>query len=101
MAFVAVFLGSAVTSFYAHHFAEKFFTRNWTRNIRLIFKGYQIHHSTFGAMAIVVAVIIAGSFFAVVLFGYGLGNVWQHKKTHNKFDQKGMVFISKIPSHNI
>ena len=98
MAYAATLLGSAFVTYFAHHYGEKFFTRNWTKKVRLIFKGYQIHHSAFGALAIVVALIISNIFATLILFGYGLGNIWQHKKTHNRFNQRGMVFISRMLS---
>ncbi|MBI4050451.1 MAG: hypothetical protein HY396_00540 [Candidatus Doudnabacteria bacterium] len=89
-------LTSAVVTFLAHHFGEKFFTRNWTKQIRLTIKGYQIHHSFWGAVAIVIATIFTSGTIMFALLGYGLGSIWQHKKTHNSLSEKGLVFITRV-----
>jgi len=89
------FLGSAVVAFYSHHYAEKYFTRNWTRNIRLVIKGYQIHHSTWGVLAMAASLVFTSGLMTLALLGYGLGNIWQHKKTHNRINEKGLVFITR------
>jgi hypothetical protein len=37
-------------------------------------------------------------FTNVVMFifiGYGVGNIWQHKKTHDRVNEKGLVFITR------
>ena len=91
--FFALFL-SGTTSFFGHHFGERFLTKNGKRNVDLVLKGYRIHHSTFGLLAIIGALISTG-LYAPVLFGFGIGNIWQHKKTHNKINEKGMVFITR------
>lgn len=96
MTYVITLFTSAIVSFFGHQFAEKFLTRNRTQNIRLIVGGYQIHHSFFGMLAIAIALILAGGSLMSMLFGYGLGNIWQHKKTHNQLNEKGFVFITKI-----
>ena len=88
------FLVSGIASFFAHHAGEKFFTKNGKRNIRLVFRGYQIHHSFFGVIAILAAFISAG-YTTFALFGYGLGNIWQHKRAHNKANENGMVLITR------
>lgn len=93
---VIIAFTSAITSFCAHHAAEKFVTKNGRRDIRLVFRGYHIHHSFFGVAAVACALIFASSVYVFVLFGYGIGNIWQHKYTHNKANEPGMVFISKI-----
>lgn len=85
---------SGMTSFFGHHFGERFLSKNRKRNVRLVLKGYQVHHSVFGLLAILAAFISAG-YTTFALFGYGLGNIWQHKRTHNKVNEKGMVFITK------
>ncbi len=71
-------------------------TRHWTKNIQLRIKGYQIHHSFFGALAIILAVFLAGGVYFFAMLGYGLGNIWQHKLAHNQVNEKGLVFISRI-----
>ncbi|MDZ4243669.1 MAG: hypothetical protein U1C57_01035 [Candidatus Doudnabacteria bacterium] len=85
---------SSLVAFFAHHHGEKFLKRR--KNIRLILKGYHIHHSLFGAMAIFVGIIFSSGLLMFALLGYGLGNIWQHKYTHNKVNEKGMVFVSRI-----
>lgn len=29
-----------------------------------------------------------------IFIGYGVGNIWQHKNTHNRINEKGLVFIT-------
>ena len=89
------FIISATISYLGHHFGEHFFSKRGTRNINLVFKGYQIHHSTWGALVIALAIIFASGVVASAMLGYGIGNIWQHKKTHNAAKEKGMIFISK------
>ena len=88
-------VSTTLLAFYAHHYAEKRLTRNWTRDFKLVVKGYQIHHSFFGAVAVLIGLIFTSSFVLTILLGYGLGNIWQHKKTHNRVNEKGLVFITK------
>lgn len=65
--------------------------------IDLVVKGYHIHHSVWGFLAICYAIFFAGSVaMAVGAVGFGLGNLWQHKNTHNRMNERGMVFIEKI-----
>jgi len=88
---------TGVTSFFGHHFGERFLECFFTRRkkeLSLVLKGYQIHHSFFGLLAILTALITTG-IYTTALFGYGIGNIWQHKRTHNKINEKGMVFITK------
>lgn len=87
-----VLLISGVSSFFGHHFGERFFDKNKTA--KLVLKGYQIHHSFFGLIALLLAFISSG-IYALALVGYGIGNIWHHKKTHNNVNEKGMVFITK------
>lgn len=91
--FFALFF-SGLGSFFGHHFGERFLTKNGEKDVNLVLKGYQIHHNTFGLLAIIGALISTG-LYATVLFGFGIGNIWQHKKTHNKIGEKGMIFITK------
>lgn len=85
---------SGTASFFAHHFSEKFFTKNGKKKVKLILKGYQIHHSAWGLLAIIGALISTG-LYATAMFGYGIGNIWQHKRSHNKANENGLVFITK------
>ena len=91
--FFTLFL-TGITSFFGHHLGERILTKNRKKNVRLVLKGYQIHHSFWGLIAIVTALISTG-IYTTALFGYGIGNIWQHKKTHNKANEKGMVFITR------
>lgn len=87
---------SAVCTFLGHHLGERYFTRGHTRKIRIVLKGYQIHHSFFGILTAAIAIIFTGGWLMFVLFGYSLGNLWQHKYTHNRLGEKGLIFLSKI-----
>ena len=87
---------SSIIAFYTHSVAEKFLSRGEKKNVRLIFHGIQIHHSFWGAMIAVIGLIFASGVFATVLFGYGVGNIFQHKVTHNRINEKGMVFLTKV-----
>lgn len=91
--FFALFL-TGITSFFGHHIGERFLTKKGEKKIRLVLKGYQIHHSFWGLLAILTAFISTG-LYATALFGYGIGNIWQHKRTHNKANEKGLIFITK------
>lgn len=91
-----ILLLSSLSSFWGHHFGERFLTKNKKRSVRLVIKNYHVHHSIFGVLAIIAAFIAASSFATIALFGFGLGNIWQHKRAHNKANEKGLVFISKI-----
>ena len=90
-----IFISSGVTAFFAHDWTEKRLTQNGKKQIRLVVKGYQIHHSFFGMLAIFYAILVASGGLAAILIGYGLGNIWQHKVTHNRVNENGLVFISK------
>ncbi len=96
MTYTIAFITSTIISFWAHHFGERFFTGNRTKNIRLVVKGFQVHHSFWGVLVIAIATVFTGGVIMFALLGYGLGNIWQHKKTHNAINERGMVFISKI-----
>ncbi len=86
---------SAIISFLAHHWGEKFVIHKRNKPFRIIIKGYQFHHSCFGVLAIFAAPILASTLIMVAMLGFGIGNLWQHKKTHNSVNEKGFIFISK------
>ena len=87
-----ILLISSISSFFGHHFGERFFDKN--KKAKLVLKGYQIHHSVFGLAALLLSFISTGIYISA-LVGYGIGNIWHHKKTHNSVNEKGMVFITK------
>jgi hypothetical protein len=87
---------SSFVTFYSHHFAEKFLTQNGVRNFRLILNGYHIHHSVFGLATLFVALIFLSGIMATIFVGYGIGNIWQHKYTHKRVNESGIVFITKL-----
>ena len=92
-----VLILSSLSSFWGHHFGERFFDKK--RDKCLVIKNYHIHHSVFGILAITAAITMASSFTTLALFGFGIGNIWQHKRTHNKVNERGLVFISKVNSN--
>ena len=87
---------SMLISFLVHQWGEQYFTRRGTRPIKLVIRGYQVHHSFFGALAILLAPILASGLIVVAALGYGIGNIWQHKKTHNSVNERGFIFISRV-----
>jgi hypothetical protein len=91
-----VLLTSGITAFFAHNFGERYITDNGQKQVRIIVKGYQLHHSVFGALTILIAIVFLSGTWAVIFFGYGVGNIWQHKITHNRVNENGLVFISKL-----
>jgi hypothetical protein len=86
----------AKISYLIHDKIEKKLTRNWTRNVRLVLFKYQFHHSFFGALFIIIAIFTLSGAVSLICIGYGIGNIWQHKITHNRMNEKGMVFINKV-----
>lgn len=91
-----VSITSILIAWLGHHWGEKIFTRNGRRQLKIIIKGYHVHHSCFGIVAIIGALVAASAVSAAMLVGYGIGNIWQHKHTHNRVNEKGFVFISKV-----
>lgn len=91
-----IFTLSAAAAYLGHEVAEWFLKQRTGRKIRLVIKKHQIHHSFFGLMMILLAINFFSGVWAIILYGYGLGNIWQHKITHNRTNESGMVFISKI-----
>ena len=85
---------SMIATYFSHNYAENFLKRKHT-DPRLIFKKYQIHHSVWGIVVIVIAFIFTSSIYTFIMVGYGIGNIWQHKVAHNKVNEKGMVFITR------
>jgi|GEM_PF-6036188 len=96
MPYIVSFITSASVSFLAHHFAERKLSKGWTKDVRLVFRNYHIHHSFFSALIIAIAFIVTGGIVTFIFIGYGIGSMWQHKFTHNQQSEKGMVFITKI-----
>ena len=96
MTYALTLLGSTFIAFFAHHFVEKKLTRNWTRNLRVIIRGYQIHHSTWGAVALVMSIAFTSGLLMMAILGYAIGNIWQHKYTHNRINEPGFIFLSKF-----
>jgi hypothetical protein len=100
MNYVLVLLLSAVVSFYVHDFLDRKWIGRKKLNLRLIVKGYHFHHSFFGALVILGALLFTGGgFVTVICCGYGVGNIFQHKLTHNRVKEKGMVFVTKFMRH--
>ena len=91
-----ILLISAVLSFLGHELGEKFFSNGGRKKLKLVFKGRQIHHSFWGAVSIAIAMIFTQGAVSIAILGYGLGNIWQHKITHNRVNERGIVFISKV-----
>lgn len=83
-------------SFYIHDYLDKNYIGRNHRDVKLIIRGWHLHHSFFGAIAIVVGAVFLGGSLSLVFVGYGLGNIWQHKLTHNRVQEKGMVFVSRV-----
>lgn len=87
---------STFVTFLGHHFGEWFFNRGREKRLKLVIKSFHIHHSFFGLATAAIALIFTGGWLMFVLFGYSLGNIWQHKYTHNRLGEKGLVFLSRI-----
>jgi hypothetical protein len=100
MNYVLVLLISAAVSFFVHDFLDRNYIGLNKRNIRLVLRGYHIHHSFVGALVIACAFLFSGGgYVAFACYGYGMGNIWQHKVTHNRVKQKGMVFITRLQKY--
>jgi len=95
VAFAALIL-SSISAYWSHHFVENFLTNNGKKSIRLIIRRRQIHHSFWGIMSIAIALLFTQGFIMLAMIGYGIGNIWQHKLTHNRLGEPGLVFISKV-----
>ncbi|MBX4187854.1 MAG: hypothetical protein KW793_01825 [Candidatus Doudnabacteria bacterium] len=96
-----VLLITAASAFFVHDYLDRHYTGRRKRNIRIIIRGYHFHHSFFGVMIIALGLLFSGGgFMAFACYGYGVGNIWQHKLTHNRVRQRGMVFVTRFHSHN-
>ena len=95
MIYAITLFSSLAISFLSHQFSENFLRRNGS-NVRLIIRNYQVHHSFWGMAFIAFALFFATGHYALAMVGYGLGNLWQHKLTHNRVNEKGLVFISRV-----
>lgn len=89
------FIIAAGLSFAGHEIGEWYATRGRTRDVRLIIKGFHIHHSFFGLLALVGGFLVFTNVVMFIFIGYGVGNIWQHKKTHDRVNEKGLVFITR------
>jgi hypothetical protein len=96
---MTVLVASAGVSFYVHDYLDRNFIGRNKRDLKLIIQGYHFHHSFFGALIIALGLLFSGGYVAVACCGYGVGNIWQHKLTHNRIQEKGMVFISRLYSN--
>jgi hypothetical protein len=96
MEHMTVLVASAGVSFYVHDFLDKNYIGKNKRDVKLIIRGYHFHHSFFGAMIIALGLLFSGGYVALVCCGYGVGNIWQHKLIHNRLQEKGMVFVSRL-----
>ncbi len=97
MEYPLVLLASAGTAFLVHDILDKRWIGRDHANMRLIVRGYHFHHSFFGALIILIALLFtSGGLVTVICCGYGVGNIWQHKLTHNRIKEKGMVFVTKM-----
>ncbi|HYC79570.1 MAG TPA: hypothetical protein VEC17_00930 [Candidatus Binatia bacterium] len=97
MEYILVLLISAAVSFFVHDFLDRRYIGITKRDVKLIVKGYHFHHSFFGAVIIVLALLFTGGgYVTVICCGYGVGNIWQHKLTHNRINEKGMVFVTRF-----
>ena len=94
--FIATIVSAAAT-FFAHYAAERLIAKKRKKGVRFVLRGYHIHHSFFGIVLLAAALTVAGGIYAFIMFGYGIGNLWQHKYTHNKANEPGMVFIQRLP----
>ena len=90
-----ILLISSITSYFSHHFGERVLSGKF-RDIRLKFRNYQIHHSFWGVLAIILSVIFLSGNTMVAVIGYGIGNILQHKITHNRVSEKGIVFVTRL-----
>ena len=90
------FLTSISIAFLGHEFAERKITNHGAKQVKWIVKGRQIHHSFFGVLFIVFGIIALSGMWTVVFLGYGVGNIWHHKFTHNRVNESGLVFISRM-----
>lgn len=95
--YMTILVASAGVSFYIHDFLDKNYIGRNKRDVKLIIRGYHFHHSFFGAIVIVLSLVFSGGGYVMVICcGYGLGNIWQHKLTHNRVQEKGMIFVSRL-----
>lgn len=90
------FLTSISIAFLGHEFAERKITKNGEKQVKLIVKGRQIHHSFFGIVFIIFGITALSGMWTVVFLGYGVGNIWHHKFTHNRVGENGLIFISRM-----
>ncbi len=56
----------------------------------LIFFGYRLHHSLYGLLTIIIALIFYNSSISFLFISIGLGNITQHY-----FSGDGLMFITK------
>lgn len=95
--YTSILIASAGLSFFIHDFLDKNYIGKHKRDVKLVVWGVHFHHSFFGALVIALALVFSfGTFATVVCCGYGVGNIWQHKITHNREKEKGMVFITRV-----
>ena len=98
MSYVVTFTLSVSLSFLGHHFVENLLKRRRGGLPRFVVRGYRVHHSFFGALALVIGLAFAGSYPMLATLGYGIGNLWQHKWIHNRASEKGLVFLTRAQS---
>ncbi|KKW29499.1 MAG: hypothetical protein A3K06_01490 [Candidatus Doudnabacteria bacterium RIFCSPHIGHO2_01_52_17] len=96
MNYVVTLTLSVSLSFLGHHFAESLLKRRRGSLPRLVLRGYRVHHSFFGALAVVIGLAFAGSYPLLATLGYGIGNLWQHKRAHNQENEKGMTLLTRV-----
>ena len=91
-----VLIISIAVSFLAHDVIDRKWLGRKKRNLKLVIGKYHIHHSLFGALFILSWPLFTGPGYVMcICCGYGVGNIWQHKLTHNRVKEKGMVFITR------
>lgn len=99
MTIILTIISSTLTSYLIHSFSENFLTRDGKRDIKLIFKGRQIHHSFWAVVVAVIALMFTNGHYTLAMLGYSLGNIWQHKLAHNRAGEPGLVFISRLSNN--
>ena len=99
--YTSILFVSAGLSFFIHDYLDKNYIGKAKRDIKLILWNLHFHHSFFGALVIALALVFSGgTFLTLVCCGYGVGNIWQHKITHNREKENGMVFITRFYPSN-
>ncbi|MGE5392502.1 MAG: hypothetical protein ACM3NH_02035 [Candidatus Saccharibacteria bacterium] len=90
---ISAFILVAAATFLLHDWLERMLVRKYGE-IALVWRGYHIHHSVYGVLAICLALLIGGKAL-IIGGGFGLGNLWQHKATHNRQNEKGLVLVTR------